>query len=130
MTMTTYEQAQSSKILAIYNQVEDGAEDDDLLTKAELDRVLDIQKGGVEAGLGETRNWNGRVYKKTVDGWKFEHKLTAKDPKDAVHERDKESQKTKKPGGAAAKAIENAKEAIKDAAEEIKDAKEKEKKDK
>lgn len=67
--MPSYEEIQKAKILNSFNTDEGLSE----LTKAE---ILDIEKGGKRAMIGEKRTFAGREYIKTSDGWKFHGKGT------------------------------------------------------
>lgn len=67
--MNEFEKVQSAKITSCYNTDENLSE----LQKAE---ILDIEKGGKRALIGEKRTFGGREYIKTSDGWKFHGKGT------------------------------------------------------
>lgn len=67
--MNEFQKAQNAKILSCYNTDENLSE----LTKSE---ILDIEKGGKRALIGEKRMFGGREYIKTSDGWKFHGKGT------------------------------------------------------
>jgi hypothetical protein len=67
--MNEFQKAQNAKILGCYNTDENLIE----LQKAE---ILDIEKGGKRALIGEKRTFGGREYIKTSDGWKFHGKGT------------------------------------------------------
>lgn len=67
--------------------------------------ILDLFKGGKKAAIGETRNWGGKDYVKTQEGWQYqpgnkEKKApeTAKQPEQAasVESKPSESQETPK----------------------------------
>lgn len=67
--MPSFEEIQKAKILNSFNTDEGLSE----LTKAE---ILDIEKGGKRAMIGEKHTFAGREYIKTSDGWKFHGKGT------------------------------------------------------
>jgi len=67
--MPSFEEIQKARILNSFNTDEGLSE----LTKAE---ILDIEKGGKRAMIGEKRTFAGREYIKTSDGWKFHGKGT------------------------------------------------------
>lgn len=67
--MPSFEEIQKARILNSFNTDEGLSE----LTKAE---ILDIEKGGKRAMIGERRTFAGREYIKTADGWKFHGKGT------------------------------------------------------
>ena len=67
--MPSFEEIQKAKIAASFNSDEGLSE----IIKAE---ILDIEKGGKRALIGEKRTFGGREYIKTSDGWKFHGKGT------------------------------------------------------
>jgi len=67
--MPNFEEIQKARILNSFN-IDEGLSE---LTKAE---ILDIEKGGKRALIGEKRTFAGREYIKTTDGWKFHGKGT------------------------------------------------------
>lgn len=67
--MPSFEEIQKARIANSFNTDEGLSE----LTKAE---ILDIEKGGKRAMIGEKRTFAGREYIKTADGWKFHGKGT------------------------------------------------------
>lgn len=67
--MPSFEEIQKARILNSFNTDEGLSE----LTKAE---ILDIEKGGKRAMIGEKRTFAGREYIKTANGWKFHGKGT------------------------------------------------------
>lgn len=67
--MPSFEEIQKARIAASFNTDQTLSE----LTKAE---ILDLEKGGKRALIGEKRTFGGREYIKTHDGWKFHGKGT------------------------------------------------------
>lgn len=67
--MPSFEEIQKARILNSFNTDEGLSE----LTKSE---ILDIEKGGKRAMIGEKRTFAGREYIKTASGWKFHGKGT------------------------------------------------------
>lgn len=65
--MPSFEEIQKAKIAASFNSDEGLSE----IIKAE---ILDIEKGGKRAMIGEKRTFGGREYIKTSNGWKFHGK--------------------------------------------------------
>jgi len=67
--MNEFQKAQNAKILSCYNT-------DETLSDLQKAEILDIEKGGKRALIGEKRTFGGREYIKTADGWKFHGKGT------------------------------------------------------
>lgn len=66
--MNDYQRQQNTRLLSCYK-----SEGEIELQKSE---VLDLEKGGKAAFIGEIRSFGGRDYIKTHDGWKFHGKGT------------------------------------------------------
>lgn len=67
--MNEFQKAQNVKILSCYNT-------DEALSELQKAEILDIEKGGKRALIGEKRTFGGREYIKTAEGWKFHGKGT------------------------------------------------------